>query len=47
MNEVLSEKEYQKYILKILKEQNSYLIRKSTKHYDRLNALDEEYFSSF
>lgn len=46
MNKILSEKEYQKFILDILEEQNGYRIRKNVK-YDRLFAMDKEMLFEF
>ena len=41
MNNILTEKEYQKFILDILEKQNGYRIRENVK-YDRLLAMDKE-----
>lgn len=46
MNNILSEKEYQKFILEILNKQNGYRIRKNVK-YDRLFAMDKEMLFEF
>ena len=46
MNNILSEKEYQKFILEILNKQNGYKIRKNVK-YDRLFAMDKEMLFEF
>ncbi len=46
MNNVLTEKEYQKFILDILEKQNGYRIRKNVK-YDRLFAMDKEMLFEF
>ncbi len=46
MNKILSEKEYQKFILDILEKQNGYRIRKNVK-YDRLFAMDKEILFEF
>lgn len=46
MNQILSEKEYQAYILDKLKANNSYLIRKADK-YNRLYAMDPELLVQF
>lgn len=41
MNEVLTEKQYQKYILDYLKENNKFIVRKD-KNFNRLYAMDPE-----
>lgn len=41
MNSILSEKEYQKFILERLEQDNEYIIRDSKK-YDRYYAVDRE-----
>jgi type I restriction enzyme R subunit len=46
MNNILSEKEYQKFILEILNKQNGYRIRKNV-NYDRLFAMDKEMLFEF
>lgn len=46
MNEILSEKQYQKFILDYLKTNNGYLIRKD-KNFDRLYAMDKELLFKF
>lgn len=46
MNDILSEKEYQSYIMGILEKQNGYVIRPNTK-YDRLFAMDREMLFKF
>ena len=46
MNNILTEKEYQKFILEILEKQNGYRIRKNVK-YDRLFAMDKEMLFEF
>ena len=46
MNKILSEKEYQKFILDILEKQNGYRIRKNVK-YDCLFAMDKEMLFEF
>lgn len=43
---VLSEKEYQRFIMRYLKEHNGYLIR-DAKKYDRLHAIDRELLFQF
>ena len=43
---VLSEKEYQRFIMRYLKEHNGYLIR-DAKQYDRLHAIDRELLFQF
>lgn len=40
MNSILSEKEYQHFIMDYLKENNGYIIRKN-KDFDRLYAMDK------
>lgn len=44
MNSILSEKEYQKFILERLEQDNGYIIRDSKK-YDRYYAVDREFYS--
>ena len=46
MNEILSEKQYQKFILDYLKTNNGYLVRKD-KDFDRLYAMDKELLFKF
>lgn len=46
MNNILSEKEYQKYIMQILAKQNGYVIRPNTK-FDRRFAMDKEMLIAF
>ncbi len=46
MNNILSEKEYQQYIMQILEEQNGYVIRPNTK-FDRRFAMDKEMLIAF
>ena len=46
MNNILSEKEYQRYIMQILEKQNGYIIRPNTK-YDRRFAVDQEMLFKF
>ena len=46
MNEILTEKEYQKFILERLSEDNGYVIRDS-KDFDRLFAVDREILFQF
>ena len=46
MNNILSEKEYQSYIMGILEKQNGYVIRPNTK-YDRNFAMDREMLIKF
>lgn len=46
MNEILTEKQYQHFIMDYLKENNGYVIRKS-KNYDRLHAMDKELLFQF
>lgn len=46
MNNILSEKEYQKFLLERLEQDNGYLIRK-TSNYDRLFAMDRELLIQF
>lgn len=46
MNNILSEKEYQKYILERLEQDNGYMIR-SAKKYDRFFAMDREMLFRF
>lgn len=46
MNNILSEKEYQKFILERLEQDNGYIIRDSKK-YDRYYAVDRELVFKF
>lgn len=46
MNNILSEKEYQQYIMQILAKQNGYVIRPNTK-FDRRFAMDKEMLIAF
>lgn len=46
MNNILSEKEYQKYIMQILEKQNGYVIRTNVK-FDRRFAIDKEMLFAF
>ena len=46
MNEILTEKQYQHFIMDYLKEKNGYVIRKN-KDYDRLHAMDKEMLFQF
>ena len=46
MNSILSEKEYQHFIMDYLKENNGYIIRKN-KDFDRLYAMDKEILFKF
>lgn len=46
MNNILSEKEYQHFIMDRLSQDNGYLIRKATS-YDRLFAMDRELLFQF
>lgn len=46
MNQILTEKEYQQFILDYLKENNGYIIRKD-KDFDRLYAMDRELLFKF
>ena len=46
MNNILSEKEYQKYIIERLEKDNGYTVR-SAKKYDRLFAMDREMLFKF
>lgn len=46
MNEILSEKQYQKFILDYLKTNNGYLVRKE-KDFDHLYAMDKELLFKF
>ena len=46
MNEVLSEKEYQHFIMEYLEKHNGYIIR-DAKNYDRLYAMDRELLFRF
>ena len=46
MNDILSEKEYQKYILERLEQDNGYIVR-DAKNYDRLFAMDRELLFQF
>ena len=42
MNTILSEKEYQTFLLNKLQDENGYLIR-NARSYDRLHAVDQAY----
>lgn len=46
MNEILTEKQYQHYIMDYLQQNNGYVIRKN-KDYDRLHAMDREMLFQF
>ena len=46
MNNILSEKEYQHFIMERLEQDNGYVIRKATS-YDRLFAMDREMLFQF
>ena len=46
MNEILTEKQYQKFILNYLKDNNGYIIRKDD-DFDRLFAMDKELLFKF
>ena len=46
MNEILTEKQYQHFIIDYLKENNGYVVRKD-KEYDRLHAMDREMLFKF
>lgn len=46
MNTILSEKEYQKFILEYLRDSNDYVIRKDS-NYDRFTAMDKELLFQF
>ena len=46
MNEILTEKQYQKFILNYLKDNNGYIIRKDD-NFDRLFAMDKELLFKF
>lgn len=46
MNNILSEKEYQKFIMERLKKDNGYIVRKATS-YDRFFAVDRELLFKF
>ena len=46
MNNVLSEKDYQKFLLERLEQDNGFVIRKAS-HYDRLFAMDREMLFKF
>lgn len=46
MNQILSEKEYQSYIIGKLKTNNGYLVR-SANHYNRLKAVDKDLLIQF
>lgn len=46
MNNILSEKEYQKYIIERLEKDNGYVVR-NAKNYDRLFAMDREMLFQF
>ena len=43
---VISEKEYQNFILRYLESNNGYMVR-SSQHYDRLHAIDRELLFTF
>ena len=46
MNEILTEKQYQHFIMDYLKNNNGYVVRKD-KEYDRLHAMDREMLFKF
>ena len=46
MNEILTEKQYQHFIIDYLKTNNGYLVRKD-KNFDRLYAMDREMLFKF
>ena len=46
MNEILTEKQYQHFIMDYLKKNNGYLVRKD-KDFDRLYAMDREILFKF
>ena len=46
MNEILTEKQYQHFIMDYLKNNNGYAVRKD-KEYDRLHAMDREMLFKF
>ena len=46
MNQILSEKEYQTFLLNKLQDENGYIIRKA-QHYDRLHAVDKDMLIQF
>lgn len=46
MNDILSEEEYQHFIMERLEQDNGYVIRKATS-YDRLFSIDRGCYSSF
>ena len=46
MNNILSEKDYQKFLLERLSKDNGYIIRKAT-NFDRLFAVDREMLFKF
>lgn len=46
MNKILSEKDYQHFITRYLKEHNGYVVRDAS-HYDRLHAIDRELLFQF
>ena len=46
MNEILTEKQYQHFIMDYLKNNNGYFIRKD-KDFDRLHAMDREMLFKF
>lgn len=46
MNDILSEKQYQKFILNYLKDNNGYIIR-TDDDFDRLFAMDKELLFKF
>ena len=43
---LISEKEYQRFVMQYLEENNGFVIRNS-KHYDRLHAIDRELLFTF
>ena len=46
MNEILTEKQYQHFIMDYLKNNNGYVVRKDNE-YDRLHAMDREMLFKF
>lgn len=46
MNDILTEKQYQKYIIEYLKDNNGYIVRKNA-NFDRLFAMDREMLFKF
>ena len=46
MNKILTEKEYQEFILEYLNKTNGFVIR-TDKNYDRLTGMDKELFFKF